>query len=428
MAVAGGPEQRVCELEREHRRLVDDHEVVIVRERLVLVPLEAAVERRVGERAVDRHCVVPCEVAHAPRRLPGGRAEQDAFPRAPCDLDKHALRVRLTGARQSGQEDERSRANELDHAPLLVGDRDVGAARLLEELGVACAGARAERRSETGFHLPELDPVDAVLIDDEPSRTHERPDRGLERLGIGDLQDAAGVLPELAEEQEGVAVGLGVLQHEAHARFEPVRVVELDAERARDPVGDLEPDARQVGEPVRIAREDVHHVVAVLADQSSGEPAADSVGEEKRLDLADGCELTPRRDGPRDALPRHRPARPRSNLAEPFGVAVELLEDVFGSEVPHDRARVDGPDARHAARQPERDPFLGSWQRRVERGDDELPAVLRMLEKRACADELLAGSDLSERAGEPDRVASLPLAHGRRPDRKRGVVGDVARA
>ena len=42
VAVAGGAEERVGELEREHRRLVDDHEVVVVRERVVLVALEAA--------------------------------------------------------------------------------------------------------------------------------------------------------------------------------------------------------------------------------------------------------------------------------------------------------------------------------------------------------------------------------------------------
>ena len=42
VAVAGRAEERVRELEREHRRLVDDHEVVVVGERLVLVALEAA--------------------------------------------------------------------------------------------------------------------------------------------------------------------------------------------------------------------------------------------------------------------------------------------------------------------------------------------------------------------------------------------------
>ena len=37
VAVAGGAEQRVGELERQHRRLVDDHELDVVGERIVLV-------------------------------------------------------------------------------------------------------------------------------------------------------------------------------------------------------------------------------------------------------------------------------------------------------------------------------------------------------------------------------------------------------
>ena len=107
VAVAGRAEERVGELEREHRRLVDDDEVVVVRERVVLVALEAALERRVAERAVDRHRVVAREVAHAPRGLPRRRAEEDAHARAPRDLDDRALRVRLAGAGEAGEEDER---------------------------------------------------------------------------------------------------------------------------------------------------------------------------------------------------------------------------------------------------------------------------------------------------------------------------------
>ena len=78
VAVAGGAEQRVGELEREHRRLVDDHELDIVRERIVLVAQEPVLVRRVAERAVDRQRVVAGQVAHPPRRLPGRRTEQDA--------------------------------------------------------------------------------------------------------------------------------------------------------------------------------------------------------------------------------------------------------------------------------------------------------------------------------------------------------------
>ena len=152
MAVARRAEERVGELEREHRRLVDDHEVEVVGERGALVALEAALPRRVAERAVDRHRLVPGEVAHAPRGLAGRRAEQHALARAARGLDEHALRVRLARARKAGEQDEGTRAHELDDGPLLVGHLLVGAVRRGEELDrprarAARASARPRRHS-----------------------------------------------------------------------------------------------------------------------------------------------------------------------------------------------------------------------------------------------------------------------------------------
>ena len=99
MAVADGVKERIGELEREHRRLVDNHELDVVRERIVLVAQEPVLVRRVAERAVDRQRVVAGQIAHPPRRLPGRRAEEDADTGAIRQLDDDALRVRLAGAR-----------------------------------------------------------------------------------------------------------------------------------------------------------------------------------------------------------------------------------------------------------------------------------------------------------------------------------------
>ena len=129
-----------------------------------------------------------------------------------------------------------------------------------------------------------------------------------------------------------------------------------------------------------------------------------------------------------DALPRDRAAGLRAHLAQPLRVAVELLEDVLRAEVLDDRARERRADAGDAPGQPELDPRRRLRQRGVERLDDELPAVPRMLGERARADELLARSDVAERAGEAERLAVALLAEHRAPDRELRVVGDVARA
>ena len=93
-------------------------------------------------------------------------------------------------------------------------------------------------------------------------------------------------------------------------------------------------------------------VVAVLPDESRREPRADAVREEERLDLADRRDLPPRDDRALDALLRDRAAGPRTDLAQPLRVAVELGEDVLRAEVVDDRAREHVADAGHARHQP----------------------------------------------------------------------------
>ena len=428
VTVARGAEERVGELEREHRRLVDDDEVVVVGERRVLVPLEAADEGRVRERTMDRHRVVSCEIAHAPRRLPRGRAEQHTLARVPGELDEHSLRVRLAGAREPGQEDERPGAHELDDAPLVVRHLHVGAARLVEERGAASACARTEGLAEPPLHLPELGAIDTAVLDHDLGRGDERADGRLERLGIGDAEEAPRVAPQLVEQEKRVAVRLCVLQDEADPRAEPLRCVELDAERAGDAIGVLEADAADLGEPIRVVSQHADDVVAVLAHEPSREPGPDAVREEKALDLADRRHLSPRGNGTSDALARDRASRLRSHLTEPFRFAVELLEDVLGAEVPDDRAGERRPDAGDAAGEPQLDARSRLRKGRVKRRDDELPAVPCMLRERTRAHELLAGRHVAERPREADRLAVTLLAEDGAPDRELRVVGHVARA
>src|SRR5437763_1025812 len=87
------------ELERGHRRLVDEDQVVVARQRPAFVASEAALVRRVAERTMDRHCVVPGQITHPPRRLPGRRTQQNTPLRTSADLDQRALRVRLARSR-----------------------------------------------------------------------------------------------------------------------------------------------------------------------------------------------------------------------------------------------------------------------------------------------------------------------------------------
>ena len=397
VAIARSTEERVRKLEREHRRLVDDHEVVVVGERRVLVALEAPVERRVRECAMDRHRRMAGQVAHPPRGLARRRAEQDALAPLPGEFDDDPLRVRLAGARQARQQHERPRAHELDDAPLLVRHLHVGAPRLLEEGDAAGTGTRAERLAQALLHLPELRAVRATVLDHDLRPGDERPHRRLEQLGVVDPEDAARVAPELVEQEIDVPVRLGVLEHVEQPGAQALRRVELDAERARDAIRVLEADAADLGEPVRVMREHADDVVAVLAHEPRGEAGTDAVREEEALDLADRGDLAPCCDCAGDALARDRAPGLRPHLAQPLRVAIELLEDVLGAEVLDDRAREGRADAGDAPGQPELDPCRRLRQRRVERRDDELPAVPRVLRERARADELLARRDVPER-------------------------------
>ena len=262
--------------------------------------------------------------------------------------------------------------------------------------GAAPARARAPSAApEPLLHLPELGAVDAVSLDDDLRLRDECAHGRLEQVRVADTEEAARVPLELVDDEEGVAVGLGLLEDEADTRAQALRVVELDAERPCDAVGVLEADAPHLGKPVRVAREHGDDVCAVLAHEAGGEAGPDAVGEEEALDLADRRNLAPRVDRPQHALPRDRAAGLRAHLAQALRVAVELVEDVLRAEVQHDRTREGGPDAGHAARQPELYPLRGLRQRGVERLHDELPAVARVLGERAGADELLARRDVS---------------------------------
>ena len=207
-----------------------------------------------------------------------------------------------------------------------------------------------------------------------------------------------------------------------------MRIVELDAERACDPVGDLEADSRQLGQPVRIGGEHGDDVLAVLTHEPGGEARADSVGEEKGLDLTDRRDLAPGVNSALDALTGDRPAGARAHFAEPVRVAVELLEDVLGPEVLDDRACERAPDPGDARHQPERDPVRGLRQRRPKRLDDELPAVLGVLRELACAEELVARTHMSERTCQAHGLAIARLAERGGPDGELRVWGHVPRA
>jgi len=187
---------------------------------------------------------VPGQVTHAPRRLPRRRTQQDAPARAAADLDQRALRVRLSGAGKAGEEHERPGADELDDGPLLVRDVDRRPVRFLKQLSRRSTGALAEEGGEATLHLPELDAIGALALDDDFAGSSERAQRGFEWVELRHSEQPASALPQLPERQERVPIRLRLLEDEAQAGLQTLRIVDFDAERAGDPVSDLESDPR----------------------------------------------------------------------------------------------------------------------------------------------------------------------------------------
>ena len=220
MAVAGRAEERVGELEREHRRLVDDDEVVVVRERVVLVALEAALDRRVAERAVDRHRVVARQVAHAPRRLAGRRAEEHALARAARDVDER--RAACASCRRPGSPVSRTSGRVRTSSTTAHCSSETctsGRSGAAKSSTGGRARPLAERAREPALHLPQL-------ARGTRGRPRARPPPRATSARTADSSGSssptsssfAGAPPQLVERQERVAVRLRLLEHEAAGR------------------------------------------------------------------------------------------------------------------------------------------------------------------------------------------------------------------
>ena len=208
---------------------------------------------------------------------------------------------------------------------------------------------------------------------------------------------------------------------------QPLRVVELDAERAGDPVGDLEADARQLGEPVRIFGEHGDDVFAVLAHEPAGEPRADPVAVEERLDLADRRDLAPGGDRTLDALREiARPAfvrtsRSRSGLRSSSSktFSAPKCSTIARANVARRRGRASRARAR--------------FRLRSAAASSGRTRPTNCMPCRGCSayapvqTSWSPGVDVSERAGERDRLAVAILAERRRPDGELRVGRDVAR-
>src|SRR6478736_2278769 len=114
---------------------------------------------------MDRYRVVAGQVAHPARRLARRRAEEDTDGGAAGQLDDDALRVRLAGARETGEKNKRPRADELDDLPLLVRHLDpLGPSRGFEQFVVRRRRPLGERSSEARLGLPRLGEVDALAL------------------------------------------------------------------------------------------------------------------------------------------------------------------------------------------------------------------------------------------------------------------------
>ena len=398
MAVAGRAEERVGELEREHRRLVDDDEVVVVARagrprRAGSRPRTASSRARGGSSSRRARSGRACAARPCPSARTGGRAcargvAISTIARCVCVLP---------GAREAGEEDERARAHELDDGPLLVRDlhrRAVAARRRARPRRRRARSASVRR--EAPLHLPQLGAIDAVALDDDlrrRRRAHAPPTRAAPTSPTSSSFPARCHSSSSGEER--VAVRLRLLEHEAQPGAQALRVVELDAERARDAVGGLEADARQLDQPVRVVREHVRRRRRrTRARAGAASPAAMPCAKRKRLDLADRRHLAPRRDRPLDALARDRAAGLRAHLAQPLRVAVELARrPASAPKCVDDRARE--RRARSRARAPSASarcpPATAAAPSGTTRPTNCQP-VARVLGERAGADELLAGA------------------------------------
>ncbi len=128
-----------------------------------------------------------------------------------------------------------------------------------------------------------------------------------------------------------------------------------------------------------------------------------------------------------NASPRDRTPRLRPHLAQPFRLAIELSENLLGTEVVDDRASERRPDPWHSGPQPKGDSFARLRQRRAKRLDRKLGSVPRMLRKLSYADELLARGHMTERPRKRHPIALATFAERRHPDSKLQVGRHVAR-
>ena len=192
---------------------------------------------------------------------------------------------------------------------------------------------------------------------------------------------------------------------------------------------DLEADPRQLGEPVRVLHQERDDLVAVLRARAAPRARRLMPCVKRKVSTSRIVATSRQATIARSTLFREI-ARPgfRAHLAQPLGVAVELLEDVAR---PRSGRRSPGRrSARCRARglQPEGDALLRLRQRRPERLDGEPPAVPRVLGERpvqmSCSPGLTCPSGAGERTGSPSR--SSPS--GGRPDGNSASGGDVARA
>ena len=309
--------------------------------------------------------------------------------------------------------------------PLLVRHLDpLGPSRRVEQFAVRCRRALGERRGEARLGLPRLGEVDALALDDDLRLACQPGERRLEGLCVVHLEQPRRRLPQLRQRQEDVAVAGRLGEHEEEARAQPLRRVELDAERARNAVGHAETDPRHLGQPVRIVLEHGDHVRPVRADEPRGEARADPVREQERLDLADGSDLTPRLDRPLHRATRDRAARLRPHLPQPLRIAIEFGEDVLRAEMLDDRTRKGRANARNATPQPERNSLRRLRQGRAERRNGELPAVTLVPLDRAGNDDALPGGNVAKTAAQRDRP---PVLERSRPDRELAVRRNPAR-
>ena len=411
-----GRQQRLREMDGEHRRLVDDQHVAAL-DRVLRVAREALLGRPL-QQPVDRRRLDAGQLAEPPRRLAGRRAQPRALAVRLEQVDERAHRRALAGARPAGEDRQAVLERLRDAVPLVVAGHERPAHGALD-------GAQRQRRVvvEQAPHVPRealLDRVQPCLADpprvvgDDPAACREPVDRLLDVDAAA--EQARRPRRELRAGKMAVAVGLRLVERVQHARRQAVGGVQRRVERARQRVGGREADPVELADRVGLALQPGDRARAEVTRDPARRRRVDAVRVEEQAQLAQLALVAPGLHGGAEAAgadagyAAQHALRIAVDGGEHLACAIAVDEqrgparaDVLdGLQVGGDGGVADRLEDPHAL-------------------DAELPPVAWVAAPAAAGRDRLALAHVRERADEHDRLAFA----GDRVEHREVAVGNA---